>query len=209
MNRRVIVLFIIGLLILAALGGLLFYLSGKQQEDMQDLQTTLQIRKVLDEAVISPAAAYDNNSIWYFNSEGRLFKSNTDGSNLSEYPLPSLPSGSLKQVLWPKAGSDFIAVANSSGQTAKYYYNSANKVFTNLANNIQWVDWLPDGKRIAYIWQSDDKKTQSLVVSNADGTVFKTVTPVFWPDLALKASPDGKTVLMYRTNIVGDVNKIY
>ena len=67
---------------------------------------------------------------------------------------------------------------------------------------------MPDGKRIVYIWQSGDNQTQQLAVADSDGSGFKTIKDVFWPDLAVKASPDGKTVLMWRSN-VQENNKIY
>ena len=207
MNRRLIIIIII--IILLIFGGVVFYSMTKKQPANVENQAPLQIRKVLDEAVISPVGAYDNNSIWYFNTEGRLFKANTDGSNISEYPLAALPKGILKSTLWPKTGSDFISIAAEGSKIYKDYFDGAGKFFINLAENIQWIEWLPDGKRVVYVWQSDDKKTQQLVMANADGSGYKTIASLFWPDLALKASPDGETVLMYRSKIEGDTNKIY
>lgn len=206
MNKKIV--FILVLVVIVLAGGS-YYLLGKKDSSVTQTQNPVQIKKVLDEAVVSPVGAFDNNSIWYFNSEGRLFKVNSDGSNLSEFSLPIFPSGNLIQALWPKIGSDFIAISRNDGQIAKSYYDSTSKLFMELAPNIQWVEWLPDGKRVVYIWQSNDKKTQQLVMSNADGSGYKSITSVFWPDLVLKASPDGNTVLMYRSQVVGDTNKIY
>jgi len=202
MNRPLIIFITIAGIIILTLGGLLIFATKKQQTTVVN-ETKLQIKKVLDETVISPVAAYDNQSIWYFNSEGRLFKANTDGSNLSEYPLPAIPGNKLMRVLWPKQGSDFISIA---GNGTKSYYYAAGKVFINLADNIRYLEWLPDGKRVAYIWQSGNK--QQLVTAAADGSGFKMIKDVFWPDLVLKANSDGKTVLMYRSPAL-DENKIY
>jgi hypothetical protein len=205
MNRRLIIFIVIGLIILLTLVGLLMFASKKQQTNTIS-PTTLVVKKVLDEVVISPVASYDNQSIWYFNSEGRLFKANTDGSNLSEYPLPAIPGSKLKRVLWPKQGSDFISIASNGTNDLKSFYNASGKVFSSLSENIRYIEWLPDGKRIAYIWQSGN--TQQLTIANGDGSGFRTIKDVFWSDLVLKSSSDGKTLLMYRSPATAD-NKIY
>ncbi len=209
MNRRLII--ILALIILLALGGGVLYAYSKQQQQqptvVEDNTTPLQLKRVLNEEVIAPVAGHDNNSIWYFNSEGRLFKINVDGSNLSEFPLPALPGKYLRSALWPKIGGDIIVV--SGDDQSRSYYDSTAKTFINLAKNIQFIDWLPDSKRVIYIWKTDDGKSQQLVMADADGTGYKKIVDVFWPDLAVKAGNDGKTALMYRTNIVGDTNKIY
>src|ERR1041385_7914078 len=55
------------------------------------------VTQVLSDPPISPVASFDNNSIWYFNSAGKLFEINSDGSNLSEFPLPP-ESFSIKRI---------------------------------------------------------------------------------------------------------------
>ncbi|HEX9502781.1 MAG TPA: hypothetical protein VF974_00470 [Patescibacteria group bacterium] len=207
MNKRNLI--IIGVIILLIIGGVLFYAKKQSQKTNTYTQSPPSIKKILDEAVISPVGAFDNNSIWYFNADGRLFKVNTDGTNISEFPLPPLPNGKLRSVIWPKQGSDFISFAVDGNKFYKDYFDSANKFFINLADNVQWIEWLPDGKRVVYVWQASDKKSQQLVRANADGSGYKIIAPLFWPDLILKASPDGKTILMYRSKIEGDTNKIY
>lgn len=207
MNKRLIIIVSVIVLILALIGIVLFFVVKQQQPQAE--QTEPGIKKVLDETVISPVTSFDGNAIWYFNSEGRLFRVNRDGSGLSEFSLPALPSGFLKKVLWPKTGSDFMAIIGSGSDEIKSYYNSTQKINVSLPLNIQSIDWLPDSKRVAYIWKSADGVHQQLVTANADGTGFRTIKDVFWPDLAVKADSSGKTVLLYRLSLQGDVNKIY
>jgi hypothetical protein len=206
MNKRLIIFIIIGVLILLGISGALFWAVKKQKAAV--VPKPLGIVKILDESVISPAIAYNNNSVWYFNAEGRLFSINTDGSNLSEFTMPAI-SGSLKKALWPKDGPDFITVTGNGTSEIKNYFNSKAKIFTNLPANIQSLDWMPDGKRVVYVWLTGGGKSQQLVLADADGTGFKKISDLFWPDLAVKAGNDGKTVLMYRTNAAGDTNKVY
>jgi WD40 repeat protein len=199
------------LIILLAAGGYFYYTSQNPNSVPITINesTSPQIKKVIDEEVFSPIGAYDNNSIWYFNLEGHLFKVKPDGTDLSEFAIPSLPGKYLKRALWPKNGSEDFIVVTGDDQTLLNYFDSKAKVFINLPKNIQYLDWMPDGKRVVYIWKATNGKTQQLILSNADGTGYKKIADVFWSDLALKAGTDGKTVLMYRMNVVGETNKIY
>lgn len=209
MNRRIIIIISAIVFLLAVFGGLVFWAVKKQNQSKQPPVVTPQIKKVLDETVISPIAALDNSAVWYFNSEGRLFRINVDGSGLTEFPLPSLTTGTLKQALWPRTGTDFIAIASSGSGYVKSYYSTAQKIYVNLPSNVQYVDWMPDGVRVLYIWKASDNVHQQLVMANADGTGYQAINSVYWPDLKVLAAPDGKTALLMRSNIQGDINKIY
>ncbi len=209
MNKKLIIIIIAAILILSLIGVLLFVAVKKQNQAKLPVVAMPQAKKVLDEAVIAPVASFDNNAIWYFNSVGRLFRVNIDGSGLTEFPLPALADGKLRRALWPKTGSDFIAITGLGANEVKTYYNSTQKIYITLPSNIQSLDWLPDSLRVVYIWKSSDNVHQQLVMANADGTGFKTIKDVFWPDLKVVASPDGKTVLLWRSSVQGDINKIY
>ena len=208
MNKRLIIIIAVTILILVGLGGLLF-LAVKKQNQPQAIQTGPQLKQILSEHVIAPIPSFDGNAIWYFNSEGRLFRVKIDGSGLSEFSLPAVTTGTVLYALWPKTGADFIALTNNNGIELKNYYNSSQKVYLSLPSNIQSLDWMPDSQRILYIWKSSDNVSQQLVMAGADGSGFTKIANVFWPDLQVKASPDGKTALLYRSNIQGDTNKIY
>jgi hypothetical protein len=207
MNRKLILLIIVCILVLAGVGGLLF-LAVQKQRAKETVVVAPQIKKVLDERVISPVASLDNSAIWYFNSENRLFRVMADGGGLTEFPLPTL-SGKITEVMWPKTGSDFIAVSYAVGGEQKNYYDSAKKIYLNLPANIQSMDWLPDSERVVYIWKSSDNATQQLVMANADGTGFQKIKDVFWSDLTVKTGSDNNNVLLYRQGSSETVNKIY
>ncbi len=210
MKKRLFLLILIAVLIIAGVAGALYFATQKQQEKVEEQEVPVQqTRKILDDPLISPVAGFDNNSIWYFNSDGQLFQINPTGSSKSEFPLPSSSDENVRSVIWPKDGPDFIAVTGTTTEISKHYYDSKAKIYIDLPKNIQDLDWLPDGKRVVYIWQSADKASQQLVTANADGSGYKMITQVFWPDLIVKASSDGKTILMYRSLALGDSNKIY
>ncbi|OGE79718.1 MAG: hypothetical protein A2660_03060 [Candidatus Doudnabacteria bacterium RIFCSPHIGHO2_01_FULL_45_18] len=209
MNRRLVIIIIVLIIILSGVAGVLFWAVQKQNQTPPPETSQPVIEKVLDEITISPVASFDGNAIWYFNAEGRLFRVNLDGSGISEFPLPQLDENRLRRILWPKTGSDFIAVTGSGGNEIKSFYDSVLKNYLKLPENIQSLDWLPDSKRVVYIWKSSDNVSQQLVMADGDGSGYTPVKDVFWPDLIVKAGPDGKTVLMYRATVPGETNKIY
>ena len=186
--------------------GLVFAVR-RQSEPEPKPQPASEVAKVIDEIILSPVPSFDNSAIWYFTAEGRLFRLTPDGS-LLEASMPVL-DGILKSALWAPVGSDFILTSAVDNSESKKYYSDQQKIYINLPVNMQSIDWLPDGKRIAYIWKSGDNARQSLATADADGSGFETIKEVFWADLILKASPDGKNVLMYRGKPEGDSNKIY
>ncbi|HEX5430290.1 MAG TPA: hypothetical protein VFX17_04440 [Patescibacteria group bacterium] len=205
MNRKILIIIVIILGILAAAS--LFFLRQKPAVTAGPNITPNTLTKVSDATVISPVVTYDHNAFWYFNSDGHLFREDLDGSNLDEYPLPS-DTPNFHQAVWPAAGDSFITMANATADSSRKFYDSSAKKFITYPANVQSFDFLPDGKRIAYIWESTDGKQSQLMVANADLSGYKALSTVFWPDLQIKVSPDGLHALLWRGQIQ-DTNKIY
>lgn len=207
MNKKLIIIIAAIILILLFIAVGLVMAVRRQNEQPAPAEATSEIIKVVDEAVVSPIPSFDNTAIWYFTADGRLFRKGMDGA-LLEASMPVV-GATAKQALWAPIGSDFILVTAADNSELKKYYSDQQKIYANLPVNMQSVDWLPDGKRIVYIWKSGDNVRQTLVTAAADGSGFKTIKEVFWPDLIVKASPDGKNVLLYRAKPEGDVNRLY
>ncbi len=208
MNRRLILLIGGAIAILGLIAGLLFFIVQKQHSNNSQQNKPAGLNKVTDDRAIAPVPSFDGSAIWYFNPDGRLFRINSDGTGLTESALPIL-GGIFKTAAWPNTGSDFLSFSLNGINEFKSYYSDAKKLYLNLPANIQSIDWMPDSKRVVYIWKSSDNVHQTLVLANADGTGFRNIKDVFWPDLVVKASPDGKNVLLYRPTSDGDLNKIY
>src|SRR6185369_793990 len=103
MNRRFLIIAIIGATALAIVGGLLIWAVKAQNRTKTPVVVAPQVKKISTDPVISPIPAANSQGIWYFNSYGRLFRINLDGSGLTEYPLPA-QSGTVRSVWWPTAG---------------------------------------------------------------------------------------------------------
>ena len=205
MNKKAIVI-VIGVILLSVVVWAIF--SAVKKDDEEIVVVNSNLVKMVDAEVISPIPSFDGTALWYFTRDGKLFRSLNSDNSFTEYPLP--PLSGLQYVSWPKVGNDFISVARLENNNLKYFYNSQAQKYVPLPHNIQNFDWMPDGKKIVYIWRSGDNTSQQLAMANADSTEFKIISNnIFWPDFKVNVSPNGKEVLLVRSIVEGEVNKIY
>ena len=204
--KRIIIISISVLILLATAAGGYFFLT-KKSAPIQMKADAPTLNKLSDDIALSPVVTYDGSAVWYFNARGQMFRRSLDGQNFTEYPLPSLITG-FKKAAWPSSGSDFIVTSNTGAGELKNLYDSKAKEYKLLPDNIQSFDWMPDGQRIVYVWKSGDGKHQQLMLANSDGSGYKVIKDVFWPDLVVKVSPDGKNALLVRSEAT-DPNSVY
>jgi hypothetical protein len=193
---------LIFLLIVAAAATAYFFFYQKSKTVTLTTTKEPKLTKILDEPAISPVVTFDGSGYWYFNSKGQMFRRSFTDDKITEHAFSSLLS--LTKAIWSPKDENFIAVTNDS---LNFFDNKTNS-YTALPKNIQSFDWMPDGSRIVYIWKGGDNKTQSITLANADASGFTKIKDVFWPDLTVKVSPDGKNALLVRSNIQ-DVNQVY
>jgi hypothetical protein len=211
MNKKLILIFLIILVVIAAA---LAYIFGTPKEDVDEPTNTNQtntnsLKKISEQVVISPINSYDNDALWYGSNDGGIFWYNILQGSETKYPTPQPQGSNFLSIYWPSTGSDFIIKGDNAGQNIYSYYNYAEKKYYPLPANIQYLDWLPDAKKIVIVWKAADGKA-SLVISNADATGYKIVTSLPWADLVPKASPtNANEALMIRSKIEGTINKIY
>ncbi|HYE22454.1 MAG TPA: hypothetical protein VD998_02585 [Verrucomicrobiae bacterium] len=184
-----IILFLVGIA-LASYYGLQ---EPSNKEALTKNPTTVQ--KITTDPAISPVSSLDGRAIWYADKQGKIFRTDLSGSNVTEYPMPFFLDKPLREIRWSQ-DADFIAVGTLDNQNSYTYYDSKTKLYTPLAKNVIEMDWLPDGQRIVLVWQSNDKKNQQLVVSNADGSGYRVVANLPAPEFIVKASPTGKEALL-------------
>lgn len=210
MNKKILIIIAAIIILSVTAGIILLFAGGKGDDSPANQMPQEKIVLAVDEQVISPISSFDGSAIWYFNKNGRLFRVSIDGSNLTEFPLPALRSGTVfHHAAWPASGSDIMTVIKSGLEEIKNYYSNTDKTYTELPANVQSFDWLPDGRRIVYVWKRGDGAAPQLVVANADGSGFKILNEVFWPDLTVKASPTDSKALLVRSKTEGEINKVY
>ena len=193
MIKKLTYIVVVGFLAVLVYAGLKYYKPTGNYNEPVNPKSQIQ---VTPEAAISPINSFDNDSIWYATSEGKIYK--TGFSNLfqnTEYPLKELIK-ELQEVYWNKNSPDFIAKQTKNKTTIYSYFDSNTKAIKVLPLNVVNFDWMPDGKRIALVWQSNDKKAVQLVISNSDATGYKVITGLPESDMSIKVRPDGKYALL-------------
>ncbi len=231
MNKRAIaILGAIFLLIVATLGFLIYQRSKNssdtstnivvddQPSDQSNSNTNTgsdqpvgKAIKASDDSVVSPILFYQGTGISYFTKSGQLFQTdlqiadqNVLLSNKHELSIALKPN--MSRVLWPQVGNSFIAEFNIGRKTWSAY-DGSKAVYVDLPQKISSIDWLPDGTHIMYVWVDNGKA--SLFRANIDATGFAKVLDFFDQDTIIDVSPDGQTILFYRTQTIDPItNKI-
>jgi Tol biopolymer transport system component len=172
-----------------------------------DTPSNSKIRKLSDGAVIAPALGFDDKAVWFFTADGHLYKVNLETGLKQEFLLPSTVS--ITDAIWPVTGNDFIIVNGNGTARTFYYYNSdlkdtANQKFITFPANVKSMDFLSDGKRIAYIWAGD--KDAKLEIGDHDLKNYEVITTVPSSNLAIKVSPKGDRAILFDASNVSSGN---
>lgn len=159
--------------------------------------------KLTDDEVVSPVLFFQGNGITYFNSQGQLFQTDLQSSagnvllsNKRELTI-ALKAG-ISKVLWPQSGNNFIAQFDSGSSHSWSFYDSDKGAYTDLPKGIESLDWLPAGNKIMLVYVDNSGKA-TLNISNPDGSGYQTISPMYEPDDQISVSPDGKSLLFWRT----------
>lgn len=165
--------------------------------------TPNQATKLTDDAVITPALFFQGDGIAYFNRQGQLFRtsmSSTDSSVLlsdkKELTVPT--KSSISRILWPAVGNSYIAESGAGSSRQWSYYNPDSGNYIDLPGQVKSLDWVPSGGKILFVWVGSDGKA-TLNMSDPDTNNYKLLTDLYEPDNEISISPDGQTVLFYRT----------
>ena len=159
------------------------------------------LRKISESVAFGPVLSYDGKSIWYFTSEGKLYKQSVSSGLKQEYALPSVLA--VTNAIWPITGSDFIVESSSGGNRSFSYYDSESKQFVKYSANIKHVDFMPDGRRVAYNWVESNGKS-TLSIADFNSTNFKTLVELPQSDQVVKVSPQGTRAFTYRKSSEAD-----
>lgn len=159
--------------------------------------------KLTDEGVISPALFFQGDGIAYFNTSGDLFRTDmsiSDNtvllSNKSQLTVPQ--KNGISIILWPRVGSSYIAELGSGTSKQWSYYNPATGQYIDLPSQVKSLSWMPSGDKIMFVWVGSDGKA-TLNIGNPDTSGYQLLSDLYEPDNVISVSPDGQTVLFYRT----------
>ncbi len=224
MNKRILIIAGAILIIVIAVVGFMLYMNGKnktatqnQSVDQVDTSsngantgassnvTTGSLKKVSDTTAIAPVSSFDGQAVWFFTAEGQLFKVNVNTGLKQEFILPAKLN--ITDGIWPVAGNDFIVVTGTGTTKAFNYYNSDLKdspeqKFVTFPASVTSMDFLPDGKHIAYIFNKAGGPL--LEIGGFDLKTFEVITALPTANLTIKVSPSGDRALLYDPSAPGN-----
>lgn len=147
----------------------------------------------------------------YFNEQGQLFQADLDTStakfsltNKRELGVP--PKTGITKVYWPAAGNNYLVEVTSGTSKRWSVYVSDKGLYVDVPTQATAINWMPDGEQLLYMWQDKDKT--NLNISPADLSTWQVVTDVWEKDDDIAVSPDGRTILFWRTTSTDSTNKI-
>ncbi len=168
--------------------------------------------KLTDENVVSPVLFYKGNGVAYFTGQGQLYQADIDASS-SELKLTNkrelgVPTKSgITKIYWPAAGNNYIAeMQSSNGSHAWSVYVSDKGEYVDVPKQVTNFTWTPDGEQLMYLWL-DNNKT-NLNIAPPDLATWRVLTDIWENDDAISMSPDGKTILFWRTASADATNNI-
>lgn len=162
--------------------------------------------KISDRGALGLIMALDQKAVWYFDRAGGLYHNQLDGSKEEEYGLPEISS--IESVLWPDNGNDFILRLSSGGANKVFrYFDSYAKTFIDLPRNVEDVTWMPDGKKILYIWMRDDGRRE-LKLARPDTSDYSKIADIA-ADYAITVSPSGQLALLRERSAAAGVAKVF
>lgn len=166
--------------------------SGNTKETIQE-NSVNKVEYLSGASVLAPVLSYDNNSIWYFNEFGQLYRQELDGDRMvQEYPLPERKN--IKFVLWPSEGAYFIL----GTPEARFNYDPLSNQFIQYPPEVKFVDWMPSGQRVLYVWS--DNKEITLSRAYFDLSDHDVLAKLPHSGLRAVSSPNGKSFILYSSS---------
>lgn len=216
MNKKVI-LYLGGILLLIIIVvGLIIFLNSRSKSPTPDIKVQVpqntdqtnnppdtttpvtppavsRIQKLSDEPVVSAALGLTNEAVWYFTSDGSLFKVRLSDGLKQEFLLND--KAPTTDAIWPTSGDDFILQSGTGlGKTFRYF-NATDKKFTSYPSNFKGVDFTSDARSILYNWVKDAQSTLSS--GDLKNTQFQNIIDLPEAGLTIKAGPNLTRVLAY------------
>lgn len=178
--------------------------EGEEFEPEQETvtpQPEMKIKVISEIGVIAPTLTKEENGVIYYSrSNGKIWKSDWDGSNLIKVSDTILEG--LVNSLWSPNKEKVISIFQSSvGKISKYFYNFNTGKAVPLDKYIKYTTWSPDSNKIAYQYYNEYTDNNSINIANPDGSNYQAILRtrikdliVEWPkgsEIFLREKPSG------------------
>lgn len=210
-SRKKLLIIIIALIILIVAVFLIYYFffKGNAPDSSTGNELTAASKKIQrlfplsQEKVISPTVNSSGNKIRYYSkANGNIYEVNFDGTGLSRVSSANLAG--LLDILWSPDKEKVIGIFQKNSQTEKYLHDYQAGQSTLLNEKIGQVAWSPDGKKIAIQTFDSDKQTNTISISNADGSELKDIFQTRMEDLILEWPTIDKISIRTKTSGLSD-----
>ena len=126
----------------------------------------LKVKVISTDPVLSPVLTKDKSNVIYYHTNGEVWQSNFDGSELTQVSDAVLDD--LVKIIWSPDKDKVISIfEDSAGNVAKYSYSYTTGKAVPLDTYINYITWSPDNT-IAYQYQNDISDVINISTANPD-----------------------------------------
>lgn len=149
-------------------------------------QQAIKIKAISQEAVLAPTLTADKKGVIYYSrSNGNVWQSDFDGSNLA--PVSDVVLDSLVKILWSPDKNKVISIFQDALENiSKYFYSYETGKALPLNKYTNYIAWAPDGSKIAYQYQNEFTDENNISISNPDGSGFSVILKTRMKDLIVE-----------------------
>jgi len=158
-------------------------------------QPEVKIKAISQEAVLSPTLTADKKGvIYYLRSNGTIWQSDFDGSNLNQVSDTVLEN--LVKILWsPDKGKVISIFQDALENISKYFYAFETGKALPLNKYINYIAWSSDGNKIAYQYYNEWTDDNTISIANPDGSNYSIILKTRMKDLIVEW-PKGEEIFL-------------
>jgi hypothetical protein len=132
----------------------------------------LKLKAISTDQVLSPTIGTDGKTVkYYLKTNGNVFESDFNGGNLKKISSTNLSN--ILRIIWSPDKEKVIGIFNENNQPKKYLFDYISGQSVLLGENMGYISWSPDGKKIAYQYSTPSGDQSNISTSNPDGTNWK------------------------------------
>ena len=210
MSTKKIIILVIVIVGLAVTSYLLYYFYFQPMSTGEvEKEITLEPKKIQvifplsQEKVLSPTINSSGDKVRYYSkANGNIFEVNFDGTGLVKISTSNLAG--LLNILWSSDKEKVIGLFQKDDKIQKYLHNYQAGQSTLLNENIGQVAWSPDGKQIVLQTYDETAQTNTISISDADGSNLKNIFQTRIKDMVLEWPTIDKISIHTKTSGLSD-----